>query len=131
MATTGRGSSNLWAGWVHNVVTGPLSLAWECTVEPEAGDSPFPCCPAPCVQAVAAAALAGANLRGLGLPPHIEDPTTAVAPPPPAAVLIDGQSATPTHCLCLTGMVTAQRLASDAEYTDVSQGAGGAWGGEG
>mmetsp|Transcript_2672 Transcript_2672/g.4565 ORF Transcript_2672/g.4565 Transcript_2672/m.4565 type:complete len:515 (-) Transcript_2672:447-1991(-) len=70
---------------------------------------------------VAAAALAGANLRGLGLPPHIEDPATAAAPVLPAGVVIDGLSPVPTHCLCLTGMVTAQRLASDAEYLDMKE----------
>ncbi len=76
----------------------------------------------PPLQAVAAAALAGANLRGLGLPPHIEDPTSAAAPVVTPGAMIDGLSTVPTNCLCVTGMVTAHRLSNDAEYADVSYG---------
>ncbi|KAJ9533634.1 hypothetical protein QJQ45_026710 [Haematococcus lacustris] len=68
------------------------------------------------MQALAAAALAGANLRGLGLPPHIEDPASAAAPQVTPGVNIDGLAPLPTSVVCITGMVTAERLKSDEEY---------------
>lgn len=42
---------------------------------------------------VAAAALKGANLQGLGLPPHIADPSSATAVQLPPGVAIDGAGA--------------------------------------
>lgn len=58
------------------------------------------------------------SMQGLGLPEHIVNPNQPVPLPP--GVSIDGLSATPTADLCFTGMVTAARLADDAEYKDVS-----------
>ncbi|KAL6757245.1 hypothetical protein V8C86DRAFT_2629362 [Haematococcus lacustris] len=73
------------------------------------------------MQALAAAALAGANLRGLGLPPHIEDPASAAAPQVTPGVNIDGLAPLPTSVVCITGMVTAERLKSDEEYNGLKE----------
>ncbi|KAL6755914.1 hypothetical protein V8C86DRAFT_2665427 [Haematococcus lacustris] len=73
------------------------------------------------MQALAAAALAGANLRGLGLPPHIEDPSSAAAPQVTPGVNIDGIAPMPTSVVCITGMVTAERLTKDEEYNGLKE----------